>query len=185
MCMADLDKDPIKTPAEIEQTLYKPVFDFSPRIPHYYGNYVRQFFLAVAIGILILAPFFGSYLPWTLPFEILGALGLAILAALTNPRNQLVMTANVAAAGFGLVAFELIALAAYFAEENFIFFVRETFAVLCLLALYYALKTLRAMVLGTIGKKHVTGEFLQNDIDEDELDARLRKHVTSATDQGD
>jgi|GEM_PF-1809766 len=131
-----------------------------PSIPHYYGDYVRQLFVLAAGIIVVAIPFFASEHPIALPFELGGALTLIVLAALTNPHKQWVMMANVIAAGIGVALYEVFALWSYTAREFLVFIEREILVLILLIALYYSVKTLRAMFLGQTGRKNTVGEFL-------------------------
>ncbi len=149
-----------------DDLIYIPRLRLGPRVAHYYGDHVRKLFIGAAAVSLILAPFFSNYLPFTLPFEILGAIVLIVLAALTNPKNELVMLANAAAAAIGVVANETIALFAYLNGEILIFSAREALAFIFVFALYFSLKTVRAMQLGQIGKREPPGEFYEDYMEE-------------------
>ena len=140
-----------------------PGIGLEPSIPHYYGDYVRQIFMLAGAAMLILAPFLINRSPELIPFEIAGAIILVCLAALTNPHKQLVMTANVIAAGAVVLMYEILALSAYAAGDTLIFIEREALAVLLLFALYFSVKTLRNMILGQTGKRDRVGDFIDSD----------------------
>ena len=132
-----------------------------PSVPHYYGDYVRQIFVALGAGLLVLAPFFMKTMPFFLPIIIVGTVVIVCLAAITNPHNQLVHIANSIAAGLGVVIFEVLSLIS-FGEENMILFaILEAFSIGFLIALYFSMKTLRAMILHQVGKREMVGEFLE------------------------
>lgn len=160
----------------MHESLYFPGMRLEPTIPHYYGDVVRKFFLVNAAFLLIVEPFLVRATPWMVPFEIAGAVVLVIFAALTSPTKQFIMVGNAVAAAVGLVALEMIAFSSYLAGSVPLFFVREIPAVLFLLSLYYSVKTIRAMVLGIIGKRTVTGEFLRRD---------PKRYTRGLTDSGD
>lgn len=124
-----------------------------PRIAHYYGDYVRQIFMGSAAVMLIFSPFMSQELPAILPFEIGGALVIAILGALTNPSRQISMVANAIAAGVGVVVYELLALNSFYAGAMIAFIQREALAIAFLFALYFSLKTFRNMVFRMLGKR--------------------------------
>ncbi|MFZ2887254.1 MAG: hypothetical protein WA021_05540, partial [Minisyncoccia bacterium] len=111
--------------------------------------------------MLVFAPFLASTMPMILPFEIGGALIIAILGALTNPKNQLSMLGNAVAAGIGVVIYELLALSLYADGHMLAFLERELLAVAFLFALYFSLKTLRNMMFDKIGKRDTFGEFIK------------------------
>jgi len=142
-----------------ESPQYFPALRIGPSVPHYYGDYVRQIFMLAGAAMLILAPFLVSRAPALLPFEIGGAIALVCLAALTNPKKQWVMLANALAAGAGVIVFEALAIAAYSSGNWLAFVGLETVTIAFLFALYFSIKTLRAMVLGQIGRQSTFGDF--------------------------
>ncbi|TSC85883.1 MAG: hypothetical protein G01um10148_791 [Parcubacteria group bacterium Gr01-1014_8] len=163
--MTKIKQEP-ESELEPPANLYFPRLSLGPSLAHYHGDHVRRLFIAAAGAMLVLAPFLSSYMPYTLPFEILGAVVIVVLAALTNPKKEMVMMANAFAAGIGVVANETIALFAYFDGSIFIFFGREVIAFLFIFALYFSLKTVRAMELGQIGKREPPGEFREPTLEE-------------------
>jgi len=143
-----------------EESPYMPDLAPGPKIAHYYGDYVRQIFMLCAAVMLVLSPFLSRSLPAALPFEIGGALIIAVLGALTNPSRQISLLANAVAAGIGVLVYELLALNAFYSGEMIAFIVREALALAFLFALYFSLKTLRNMVFHRIGKGGRFGDFL-------------------------
>ena len=158
--------------------LYIPFLGGGPRIPHYYGDYVRKIFLAEATVLVIFAPLFGGVNPELLPLEVLAAVALVCFAALTTPKREWPMMVNTAISILGFVVYETLALTAYADGDLLMFLAREILAVGFLFTLYFSIKTVRAMMLGVMGKQTTTGEFLERD--EEKLD-RIRAH----TDSGD
>lgn len=146
--------------------LYFPKLTLGPSLAHYYGDEVRRLFIAGAAAMLLVAPFLSSFMPITLPFEIGGAVVLIVLAAMINPKNQLVMLLSSIAAAIAIIGNELIAFAAYFDGYFFIFFGREVIALVFIFALYFALKTVRAMQLGQVGRREPPGEFREATLEE-------------------
>ncbi len=130
-------------------------------IPHYYGDYVRVIFIMVGTFILVLAPFVSERAPQLLPAAIVGAVILVLLAGLTSPKKEWVLTLDAIVAGLGVVAFEFLALAAYNAEAWISFIMLQTIVISFLIAFYFSVKTVRAMLTGQIGKKPTFGEFNQ------------------------
>jgi hypothetical protein len=128
-------------------------------VPHYYGDFVRQLFLVGAIGMLVLIPFFEVIIPLLLPFQVFGALLLIVLAAMTNPRNKTVMISDAIAAIVGAAVFELVAMSAYTSGLFYSFLAHQVLAAVFMFALYFALKTVRAMETGRIGKRPTEDEF--------------------------
>jgi hypothetical protein len=140
--------------------IYLPRFNIEPRVPHYYGDIVRRIFIGAAAAIVIFAPFFGGNV-LLLPFEIIGAVVLVILAGLTTPKNMSIMIVNAVAAALGVVIYETTALYAYSNGDVWTFLAHETLVVTFVFALYFSMKTVRAMQLGQIGKHSKPGEFLK------------------------
>ena len=145
----------------LEGDTYLPRRYLHGPIAHYYGDLVRRIFLGIAVVLLIAAPFLGDAAFTLLPFEIIGALVLIILSALTNPKNKTIMIANAGASVVGAIVFELTAFAAYRAELPGTMLGFQAFAVAFIFALYFSLKTIRAMELGQIGQRDLPGEFME------------------------
>ena len=150
-------------PSAYEENPYMPDLHMGPHIPHYYGDYVRQIFMLCGAAMLIFSPFLASSFPASLPFEIGGALVVAILGALTNPARRISMLADAAVAGIGVVTYELLALNAYYAGAMLAFVEREALAIAFLFALYFSLKTIRNMAFHMIGKNERLGDFTDTD----------------------
>lgn len=132
---------------------------YTELVPHYYGDIVRQLFIAAAAAILIGAPFYADALFFELPFEIVGALLLIALAGLTNPHKKSISLGDAVAAGVGLVIYEMWAVAAYNDGTWLPFALRQLIAIIFLAAFYFSMKTVRAFVLHQIGKHDEVGEF--------------------------
>ena len=66
---------------------YRPHYPRFEQIPHYYGDVVRGLFLASVLIMLGGAPFYADMLKQQLPFLIVGAAVMVILAATTKPRG--------------------------------------------------------------------------------------------------
>ena len=146
--------------------LYFPKLSLGPSIPNYYGDYVRRLFIGAAVAMLVLLPFLMRYMPLTLPFEIVGIVVLIVLAALTNPKKEWIMIVNSVVAGLGVAVSETLALLAYLDGETFIFFARESLAFIFIFALYFSLKTARAMESGRVGRRDPPGEFREPTLEE-------------------
>ncbi|MFZ2556094.1 MAG: hypothetical protein WAZ27_02205 [Minisyncoccia bacterium] len=139
--------------------MHLPDLRTGPAVAHYYGDYVRQIFIIAGVAMLIFAPLLISRSPTLLPFQVGGAIILVFLAALTNPQKMWVLIADSLAAGIGIVVFEALALAAYSAGNWLAFIVVEAITILFLLAFYFSLKTVRAMMHHQIGKRPRFGDF--------------------------
>ena len=138
------------------------------RIPHYYGDYVRiLFFIAAALGAFTV-PVWGSVLPiGTFP-QVVGIVILVLLAGLTNPHGTMVLWADTIVSAIGVLFIENTAISLYSIDEIAIFFVREVLVLLLLVAMYYSIKTVRAMTQHEIGHTMRVGEFDEPAEDSDE-----------------
>lgn len=130
-----------------------------PSVPHYYGDYVRQFMLGAAALMLFTAPFYGESIRTELPFIVIGTLVLVALAAATNPWKQNVMTYDAIASGVGLTIFQTWAVWGYEESTLLAFVFRQALALIFLAAFYFSVKTVRAMILHQIGKRDSNEEF--------------------------
>jgi hypothetical protein len=126
---------------------------------HYYGSIVRHLFLASAFISFVALPLWGSLLPFSLSIEICGGIVLVLLAGLTSPRNAMIMLLNALTASLGALLIEIVAINAQGAEPLQLLVAREIVALLLLLGFYFSVKTMRAMMLGMIGRDDVIGEF--------------------------
>jgi hypothetical protein len=129
------------------------------RVAHYYGDAVRQLFIVAAAAMLIGAPFYTDVLRAQLPFIMIGALLAVAIAALANPHNKSVFLAGAVGSGVGLVIYESWALYNYFDSTWLEFILREAIAIVFLAAFYFNMKTVRAFVLHTVGRRQEAGEF--------------------------
>ena len=147
-----------------------------PMLPHYYGDFVRQFFVGAAALMLLTAPFKSEMLAPLLPIEVAGAVALVCLAALTNPRKQWVLIADAVAAGAGVFLYEFAALVEYNSGSLAYFALREVIAVILMFGLYFSVKTVRAMVLHQIGAKEAPERLEETEVlSEDEWNRQERE----------
>lgn len=132
--------------------LYRKIF-YPGRayIPHYYGDIVRGLFIAATLLMLVSSPLYAESLRTALPVLVIAAVVLIALAALTNPRSVVITRLNAAAAGVGVIVFEIWALMAFNLGALLGFVLLEAVAILFVFAFYFSLKTLRAMIMGLIG----------------------------------
>lgn len=142
-----------EAPYRADLNPYAPV-RIGPSIPHYYGDYVRQLFIFCAAAMLVLAPFLSRDNFFLLSIEVIGAVVVVVLGALTNPKNKIALLADAIVAGIGVVVYELLALALYTQGEMLAFLAREVVAMGFLFALYFSLKTFRNMLLDVVGTRH-------------------------------
>ena len=109
-------------------------------IPHYYGDYVRVLFIAVAVLSAVAVPVFGDLLPFGTLAQVLAALLLVLLAGLTHPHSAMLSLYNSVVSAIGVILL-------------------QSAALLLLFAFYFSLKTLRAFGQGKLGKVERPWEF--------------------------
>src|SRR3990167_7666953 len=107
---------------------YRPHYPRFEQIPHYYGDVVRMLFLVAAVVMLGGAPFYADMLKQQLPFLIVGAAVMVMLAATTNPWSVMVMRLNAVVSGVGAVVFEYWALTNYQPGSPIEFALRQVIA---------------------------------------------------------
>lgn len=129
-----------------------------PAVRHYYGDLVRILFVIMAVLIGIGVPL-SDNLPLGLALGIPTALVLVVLAGYTNPHGKVVLMLNAIVAGAGVFLIEVFAVAAYSAGNLPLFAVLELAWLLCVAALYYSVKTVRASRMHKIGSIDGVGEF--------------------------
>lgn len=138
---------------------YQMPYPFEQRVSHYYGDQIRQIFMGLAALMLVGAPFYMDSLRGEFPFAVAGALALAAIGALANPHKRIVFVASAVAAGAGAVIYGAWALYDYHDSTWTQFVLRQAIALLFLAAFYFSVKTLRAYLMGKIGKRDEAGEF--------------------------
>lgn len=132
---------------------------WSGEIPHYYGDFVRTCFITMAILSFVAMPLVGDLLPLGIFAQVGAALLLVLLAALTSARNVLIMIANATVAGVSVLLLEFFAVLLQHSQTPQLFFAREAGVLLMLAALYWSVKTIRAMLSGKIGHADSSLEF--------------------------
>lgn len=130
-----------------------------PAVPHYYGDVIRQLFVAGAIAMLVGAPFYTTELQPQFPFILFGAIVFVALAALTNPHKKTLTVFDCIAAGVAVFIYETWALSQYASSTWLEFSLRQIIALIFIAAFYFSMKTFRAMYLHQIGKREEVGEF--------------------------
>ena len=134
-------------------------------IPHYYGDYVRVLFIAVAGLSFVVTPLWGDLLPFPIVIQVAAALLLVLLAGLTSPRGMFIMVANATIAAISIVLLESAAIVLRMVGPNAqqLFIAREIGVLLLLGALYFSMKTIRGMMAGKTGHPDSPIEFLEKE----------------------
>lgn len=128
-------------------------------IAHYYGDMVRALFFLTVVLSFIAIPFWGHLLPFGNAFEIAGGIIFIALAGLTSPHAKFVMVVNAIASGVGAFLFEYAAVTFRAVDSTQLLLAREMGALALLGALYFSIKTLRAISQGTVGEMPWASEF--------------------------
>lgn len=127
-------------------------------VRHYYGDVARLLFILVAILIGISIPLgdnFSAGVASGAPLIVL----LVVLAGLTNPHGKIVLVLDAIVSLLGVMVAQTIALS-YYANDNMTLFgIFEIMSLLLLIALYFSVKTVRAMMTNKIGHGSGVGEF--------------------------
>ncbi|OGG47463.1 hypothetical protein A2671_00715 [Candidatus Kaiserbacteria bacterium RIFCSPHIGHO2_01_FULL_49_13] len=125
---------------------------FRRKIAHYYGDPVRRFLLLAAAILVVALPVYPNLLPFGVSYQVIVAVVLVVFAALTNPLRRWTLAWDAGLALAGLLMSEITAVNEYAASTWPLFLVRELLAFVFLFALYFSIKTLRAMTLHQTGK---------------------------------
>ncbi|TAK57168.1 hypothetical protein EPO17_02705 [Patescibacteria group bacterium] len=120
-----------------------------PTVPHYHGHIVRRLFVLAGIIMLIGLPFFASLVKGGVLMAIAGILVIGLYAGLTTPKHTWIMWGDVVLSVIGSLIFEVIAIGLYTTESSIgMYFVfNQVLAIVFFFALYFSVKTFRAMVL--------------------------------------
>ena len=119
---------------------------------HYYGDIVRKLFLAGAIIVILVYPFFSSlevpspFIPAGSVFMITAIVLLAILAGLTSWRGRWTAALDVAVSLFEVVFFEDHAITFVKTPPIWIFLTDQLLALIFITALYFSVRNLRGML---------------------------------------
>jgi hypothetical protein len=139
-----------------------PDFMKKKNVPHYYGDSVRNMFIASAVIYAIALPLFGSLLPFNIYVGIGIVLLLVFLAGITNPHSKFLMFANVLVAGIGVYLMQTAAVSFFNQDSSILFILRQAVVILLLIAFYDSVKTARNMLIGKIGITPAPDEFNKN-----------------------
>lgn len=121
-------------------------------IRHYHGDSVRVLFFVSAI-VLIVAQSTGANLPLSTTWAVISAVVLVVVAGVTNPAQHSIHWLNALIATAGTLLFGTSAVDHYRAGMSVFdpsFAYVEALALLSLVALYFAVRTIRAFHLRSI-----------------------------------
>jgi hypothetical protein len=127
----------------------KPEKETPTFLAHYYGDIVRKLFMAGAVVMIFILPFFSDQLFMPLFVALFFIILMGILAGLTNPFQIRLSAADMIISMIALFSFEYNAVSTYktYSTDTMLFWTEQILALIFLFALYYATKTLRAMIL--------------------------------------
>lgn len=116
---------------------------------HYYGDAVRFLFMLAAIIMLVTLPFLSGKLPVSIYISILAILAIGVLAGITNPLQKWISVLNAVISVGALSVFEYYAVKSLMTYQvtTLYFITNQVLAFVFLFALYYSIKTLRAIYL--------------------------------------
>lgn len=154
-----MNDEEIQIKAEEERSHIHTSDLHAKKIAHYYGDTIRQIFLACAVLFIVVIPIWGNLLMFGSLAEVAMSIVLALLAGLTNPHSKLVFFYNTIIAGIGIFLLEATAIANYGVQSNALFIIREVSTIALLFAFYFSVKTVRAMAFGDVGKHTMPWKF--------------------------
>lgn len=134
-------------------------------VTHYYGDIVRRLFLIAGVVILVSLPFVWDLSPLAALLSSVVVMILVLEAGVTTPKKEWTAYVNAVISGVGLVIYELFAVYNYSHYQASVsnvalFLLSQIIATIFLFALYFASKTMRAMVLHEqLTKEEVYKEF--------------------------
>jgi hypothetical protein len=131
---------------------------FTP-IEHYYGDSARELILGGTALMLLTSPLYADKLSLEFPFEVAGAIAAVCFAALTNPWKRWVLIGDAVLSGAAVVIFQGWAVLDFSGDEPVAFVFREAITLVAVFALYFSVKTVRAMALRQVGEQAHRGEF--------------------------
>ena len=127
-------------------------------VEHYYGDIVRKLFIAGSIVMMGALPFFLDEVREPLIVSITAILIVSVAAGLTSPRYSLSPLIDVCVAASAVIVFEWYAINTYRTEGHItlFFLLNQGLAMIFLVALYHAVKTLRA--IRRVAKKAIASD---------------------------
>ncbi|HZZ99226.1 MAG TPA: hypothetical protein VFK07_00755 [Candidatus Paceibacterota bacterium] len=116
---------------------------------HYHGHIVKRLFFVAAVVMLIGLPFFSNRLPIHTVLSLTLIVAIGLFSGFTNPVKRWPVFIDTIISIIGTLVFEYYAADYYqtFGIKDIVFWVSQILAVLFVVALYYGIKTLRAMML--------------------------------------
>lgn len=132
------------------QDFFVPPKPGKKKAKHYYGDTVRQLFLAGGIIILVAMPFYNTIIPADPTLVTVLVVALALAAAITTRGKMWIMLVNSIISAMFIIMFETYSVIYYIDDGTVLLLIRQAISLIFLFALYYSVKTLRAMFLHQI-----------------------------------
>lgn len=117
-----------------------------PKIPHYHGETVRTLMICSAIVILVAGALWNA-LPLSIPLTIVLVIVLAVAAGLTSPNMIGIHYVNILLAAGGIFLFGNTALTEGLNLHAIAPLANEALALIAIITLYFATKTLRGLII--------------------------------------
>lgn len=116
-------------------------------VKHYWGDATRQLLVVAAVIIMIASPFYVGIFGPSLLLNVIAVLVIVAFAALTNPFKRWVIMGDAVIAGIGVAIFGGSAILTYQSTGFVDAAASLGLGLVFLAAFYFAMKTLRAMLL--------------------------------------
>ncbi|MEK7649459.1 MAG: hypothetical protein AAB367_00645 [Patescibacteria group bacterium] len=114
---------------------------------HYYGDIVRQLFVAAGVIMVLTLPFYKYILPVPSLIAVLAIIIVDVAAGLTNPRQAWVMKLDLGISLIAATVFEYHAVTGYASQLDPLFWITQGLAVIFFFALYFSIKSTRGAFL--------------------------------------
>lgn len=120
---------------------------FNKYAGHYYGDIVRQLFIAGGVIMVLTLPFYKYVIPVPSFVAVLAIVIIDIAAGLTNPRQLWVMKLDLGISLMAAIVFEYHAVTGYETQTEPLFWITQGLAVIFFFALYFSIKSTRGALL--------------------------------------
>ncbi|MEK7630987.1 MAG: hypothetical protein AAB417_03085 [Patescibacteria group bacterium] len=120
---------------------------FNKYAGHYYGDVVRQLFIAGGVIMVLTLPFYKYILSVPSFIMVLAIVIIDVAAGLTNPRQAWVMKLDLGISLIAATVFEYHAVTGYETQTEPLFWITQGLAVIFFFALYFSIKSVRGAFL--------------------------------------
>lgn len=119
--------------------------DGNINMTHYYGDQIRRIFMVSVVLMVIGLPFMLDVFALPLYIGIIAILILSYMAGLTSPKQPVIIWLNAIVSSAGFVVFEKYALELFAKNTIWLFIANQLLGILFLAAIYFSIKTIRAL----------------------------------------